>query len=127
MQQKSHTQAKLLHAMALLKARDEAALAATQRKIATLTQENTTLYAMMGHETRADFIDPILISKRVKRNHELQHIYQLDEAEQTKTLLQSSRRHERVEEQYHISKRAEDNQILSLNMDEYISRNCKAQ
>jgi len=127
MQQKSRTQAKLLHAMAILKARDEAALAATQRKMATLVQENTALYAMMGHETRADFIDPVLISKRIKRNHELQHTYQLAEAEQTKALLKSSRRHERIEEKYTLFKRAEDNQIHSLNMDEHISRNCKTQ
>jgi len=127
MQQKRHAYARLLHAMAILKARDKATLAATQREMTTLSRENSTLYAMMGHETRADFIDPILISKRVKRNHERQHVYQLAEAEQTKALLKSSRRHERIEEKYTIFKRAEDNQIQALNMDEHISRNCKPQ
>jgi len=122
MQAKSHPYAKILRAMAVLKARDEANLATTQRHMAQLREENETLYAMMRRESYADFVSPALIAKRVKCNHERQHVYHLTEARQKKTLLQSSRRYDRFEEKYKVACQEEEQKKQTLNIDEYVSK-----
>jgi len=119
---KSRTYAKLLRTAQMLKARDEAQLAATKRDIDALAQENITLYAMMGHQNPGCTVFPALIAKRIDNNHRLHDKYSSQQEAQIHNLLQSSRRHDRMEKKYQTLKKEEERKILSLFLEEYINK-----
>jgi len=122
MQKNSRTYTRLLRAQGILKERDAATLAAVQRQIAQLREENEALAAMMRQGTYADFIDPQLISKRIKRNHRVQATYEAEQHRQIDMLLQSSRRYERIDKRRKDCARTEERQELAQMLAEYIGR-----
>jgi len=96
--QSSRHYARLLNAQKLLKARDEADLALLKRELTVLEEENNLLSAMMARGSYADFVDPLLISQRMERNHRTQARLKTEIEAQIKIWLQSSNRHRRIAE-----------------------------
>lgn len=117
----SQRYARLLKAQKLVKARDKAELEGSQSARSALTDEDQFLFSLMEKGSTADFFDPMLVSRRLEKNARQEAILDNLIAEQRKTLLQSSRRCDVIDEKRKAAQDAEDRKDMAKMLEEYVA------
>jgi len=114
--------ARMLTAQKLLKARDEAELAALKHDLNVLAEENHLLALMLARGSYADFVDPQLIAQRIERNHRAGSRLTDKIETQIANWLQSSRRADRMTEKKAQARAHEARNQLSKSLDDIITQ-----
>ncbi|WP_295895843.1 hypothetical protein [uncultured Bartonella sp.] len=117
----SQRYARLLKAQKLVKARDEAELEGTQNALSALSEEDRFLFSLMEKGSTADFFDPTLLSRRLEKNARKEAILGNLIAEQRRTLLQSSRRCDVIDEKRKAAQDAEERKDIAKMLEEYVA------
>lgn len=117
----SQRYARLLKAQKLVKARDEAELEGTQNALSALSEEDRFLFSLMEKGSTADFFDPTLVSRRLEKNARKEAILGNLIAEQRRTLLQSSRRCDVIDEKRKAAQDAEERKDIAKMLEEYVA------
>ncbi|WP_297326517.1 hypothetical protein [uncultured Bartonella sp.] len=117
----SQRYARLLKAQKLVKARDEAELEGTQNALSALSEEDRFLFSLMEKGSTADFFDPTLVSRRLEKNARKETILGNLIAEQRRTLLQSSRRCDVIDEKRKAAQDAEERKDIAKMLEEYVA------
>lgn len=117
----SQRYARLLKAQKLVKARDEAELEGTQNALSALSEEDRFLFSLMEKGSTADFFDPTLVSRRLEKNARKEAILDNLIAEQRRTLLQSSRRCDVIDEKRKAAQDAEERKDIAKMLEEYVA------
>lgn len=117
----SQRYARLLKAQKLVKARDEAELEGTQNALSALSEEDRFLFSLMEKGSTADFFDPTLVSRRLEKNARKGAILGNLIAEQRRTLLQSSRRCDVIDEKRKAAQDAEERKDIANMLEEYVA------
>ncbi|MCT6870251.1 MAG: hypothetical protein M3Z70_00220 [Bartonella sp.] len=112
---------KLLKAQKLVKMRDEANLENSRGLRQSLDEEDHFLMSLMEHGSQADFFDPTLLSRRLERNARHEAVLDHEIANQTQTLLQSSRRCDVIDEKLQRAKDIEQRKDMAAMLEEYVA------
>lgn len=121
MKNSSRRFAKLLEAQNLIKARDEAELETSRRALGFVEEENRYLFALMQNGSNADYVNPLLIARRLERNRRKEGLLQAKIAEDIKVLLQTSRRCDMLEEKHRGVLEGEARKELGDMLEEFIT------
>ncbi|MBH9981941.1 hypothetical protein H3S89_03915 [Bartonella sp. B10834G6] len=117
----SQRYARLLKAQKLVKARDEAELEGTQTQRSALTDEDQFLFSIMEHGSASNLFDPMMVSKRLDKNARKEAILDNIIAQQRKTLLQSTRRCDVIDEKRKAAEDAEERKEMAQMLEEYVA------
>ena len=117
----SQRYARLLKAQKLVKARDEAELEGTQTQRSALTDEDQFLFSIMEHGSASNLFDPMMVSKRLDKNARKEAILDNIIAQQRKTLLQSTRRCDVINEKRKVAEDAEERKEMAQMLEEYVA------
>ena len=117
----SQRYARLLKAQKLVKARDEAELEGTQNQRSALSDEDKYLFSLMENGSAYSLFDPMMVAKRLDKNARQEAILDNLIAQQRKTLLQSSRRCDVIDEKRKAAEEAEERKEMAKMLEEYVA------
>lgn len=117
----SQRYAKLLKAQKLVKARDEAELEGSINTRLALKDEDNFLFSLTEKGQMPDFFNPLLVANRLERNARKEAILENLIVRQRKTLLQSSRRYDVIDNKRKAALEAEERKDLSNMLEEYVA------
>lgn len=117
----SQRYARLLKAQKLVKARDEAELEGTQNQRSALSDEDKYLFSLMENGSASSLFDPMMVAKRLDKNARQEAILDNLITQQRKTLLQSSRRCDVIDEKRKAAEEAEERKEMAKMLEEYVA------
>ncbi len=117
----SQRYARLLKAQKLVKARDEAELEGTQSQRSALEDEDKFLFSLMENGSQSDLFDPMMISRRLEKNARNEAVLDNLIVKQRKTLLQSTRRCDVIDEKRKAAEDIEERKELAKMLEEYVA------
>lgn len=125
MQAKSRHYAKLLKTQKLVRMRDRAEIEISRRDLIAIEDENRYLCALMESGSKVDFIDAVLLSRRLERNRRNESILQARITREIKALLQVSRRCDILKGKQYEAQDQEERKDLATMLEEYVAARCQ--
>lgn len=118
----SRRYAQLFKTQTLLKEREELQLTQARRKLAALEEETRYLFWLMQKGSTTDFIDPLLLARRLERTRQAQAIIQAKIETMIQSLLQATRRCEMIAEKQRAARTQEERKEMADMMEEFVTR-----
>ncbi|RCL03159.1 MAG: hypothetical protein JSC189_000303 [Candidatus Tokpelaia sp. JSC189] len=125
MQAKSRHYTKLLKIQNLIRIREKIEIEISRRNLITIEDENSYLCALMESGSKADFIDAVLLSRRLERNRRTKSSLQAKIIHEIKDLLQISRRCDMLKARQYEAKYQEKAKEFTAMLEEYVAARCQ--
>ncbi|AQS40925.1 MAG: Hypothetical protein BHV28_02020 [Candidatus Tokpelaia hoelldobleri] len=118
----SRRYAQLFKTQTLLKEREELQLTQARRELAALEEETRYLFWLMQKGATTDFIDPLLLARRLERTRQAQAAVQAKVDTMIQSLLQATRRCEMIAEKQRAARAQEEHKEMADMMEEFVTR-----
>jgi len=118
----SRRYAQLFKTQTLLKEREELQLTQARRELAALEEETRYLFWLMQKGSTTDFIDPLLLARRLERTRQAQVKVQEKIDMMFQSLLQTSRRCDMIAEKHRTARMQEERKEMANMLEEFITR-----